>query len=399
MKKLTVLLVHNYYLNPGGEDVEFEAEKALLTQKGHKVITYIRRNSEIKNFKLKSLSAFFSAHWSRKTYKELIELIKSTQPDLVHFHNTFLVVSPSAYYACKKMKVPVIQTLQNFRLFCPGATFYRKASLCEDCLNRIPPWPGLWRGCWRNSRLQTAVVASLSTLHHWLKTWQNMVDVYIVQTKFHKKKFAEGGLPEEKLEIKPNMIIQKPKFAGEKPEKRFALFVGRLSPEKGVITLLEAWKSLKNIPLKILGDGPLMNEVKTKIAQEKLTSINLLGWRPRNETIQTIGQANFLIFPSEWYEGLPLTIIEAFASGTPVIASNIGAMSEIIEDNLTGLHFPPGNHLELVEKIKWAWSHPQEMEKIAFNALDTYNNYYAPSKVYETLMKIFAKAMAANSRS
>jgi len=388
MKRMRVLLIHNRYLQPGGEDIVFEAEKSLLERYGHEVITFMEDNSRLR--KINPLKIVVNAIWSMETQRKIRKLIEEKKPNVVHFHNTFLKISPAAYYAVKEKRIPVVQTLHNYRIICPGSLLMRNGHVCEDCLRRVVPWRGVVCGCWRNSRMGTAVVTAMITFHRLIGTWTKQVDMYIALTKFARQKFIEGGLPAEKIMVKPNFVYPDP-GPGE-GGGRFALFVGRLSPEKGIKTLLNAWSLLSNkVPLKIVGTGPLIRDVENIV--KKLPSVEWLGWRSREEIYTFMKRADFLVFPSECYEGFPMTLVEAFACGLPVIASRLGAMTEIVEEGRTGLLFDPKNFEDLAAKIEWAWMHPKEMEEMGQEARKEYEMKYTEERNYKILMSIYQKAL------
>lgn len=387
---MKILLVHNRYRQAGGEDAVFEAEKTLLQQEGHEVREYVRHNKEIEG--KGTLTAAVSAIWSRQSYLQLKQVLTSFAPNVAHFHNVFLLVSPAAYYACQETGVPVIQTLHNYRLLCPAATFLRDGQICEDCLGKTPPWPGVWHGCWRGSRSQTAVPAAVLTFHRLVKTWEKQVNCYLALTHFARSKFIEAGFSRHKIVVKPNFATGI-STSESKAGRTYALFVGRLSPEKGIDRLLEAWQKLGDIPLKMVGDGPSMDRVK-EFAQDAGGRLEILGWRTRDEVQKLMQGARFLVFPSQWYEGFPLTLAEAFACGTPVIASRLGAMAELVMDGQTGLHFEAGNTESLAGKIKWAWAHPREMEGMGDHARREYEKKYTAEKNYAALMEIYESVIA-----
>ncbi len=389
---MLVIVVHNSYQQPGGEDEVVEQEIALLRSAGHEVIEYRRTNNEINEFGLmRKVTLPMRVLWARDSKQDLEKLILKARPDVVHFHNTFMLISPSAYYACSEAAVPVVQTLHNYRLLCPAATFLRDGKVCEDCLGRTPPWPGVLHACYRESRLQTATTGAMLTLHRWLKTWHDKVDIYIALTEFARRKFIEGGLPEEKVVVKPNFINLDPGIREGNGD--YAIFVGRLSPEKGVRTLLEAWKHLERIPLKIVGDGPLMGKVQAFVRTEKLECVEVLGRCDRDKVFALIKGAQFLVFPSEWYETFGNVAIEAFACGVPVIASRLGAMAEIVKDRTTGLHFKAGDVEDLANKVEWLRSHPTETERMGREARAEYVSKFAVERNYQMLIKIYETAM------
>ena len=388
---MRVLLVHNAYQQQGGEEEAVKQEIQLLQTGGNEVSVYSRSNSEIVNRgPLDSLLAAKDVLWASRSRRELAEMIDSAKPKVAHFHNTFLRISPSGYYACREAGVAVVQTLHNFRLLCPEANFFRDGRVCEDCLALTPPWPGVYHGCYRKSHVQSAVVSSMLTLHRWLGTWQEQVDIYVGLTEFSRRKFIEGGLPPDKIVVKPNFVYPDP-GAGVR-EGRYALYVGRLSSEKGVRTLLQAWRTLKSIPLKIVGDGPLMDQMQYERQLYQLESIEMLGKCTREEVLSLMRNSSILIVPSECYENFPMTIVEGFACGLPVVCSAHGALSELVESGRTGLHFVPGNPEDLASKVDWAWRHEVAMREMAKEARRDFEENYTAQRNYDMLMAIYEKA-------
>ncbi len=358
---------------------------------GHEVIEYTRSNQEIDNYGLlKKIAVPLNAIWSWKAYNDICNLIDTHKPDIAQFCNTFLMISPAAYYACQKKGVPVIQSLDNQRLMCPGGSFFRKGAMCEDCLGKIPAWPGIVHACYRKSYLQTAMVAALVAFHTRKKTWKTVVDRYLVATEFYKKKFIAAGLPEEKLVVKPHFVYPDPGIRLEQ-KGRYALFIGRFDPEKGIETLISAFKQVKEIPLKMRGKGRLLDEVNTRIQKENITNITLILEKlEKNELFDLIKGAQFLVFPSEgYYETFGLVMIEAFACGVPVIASRIGVIEEIVCDKKTGLVFEPGNADDLKEKLTWAHSHPDKIAEMGRNARKEFETKYTAGKNIESLMAVY----------
>ncbi|OLB93901.1 MAG: glycosyl transferase family 1 [Candidatus Rokubacteria bacterium 13_1_40CM_68_15] len=384
---MRILVVHNYYQEAGGEDEVFRAEVALLREHGHEVSTLTTENGAVHG--LRSLLAARDAVWSVGFQRRLRECLRQTRPDVVHFHNTFFRVSPAAYYACRDAGVPVVQTLHNYRLVCPSATFYRGGRACEDCIGRTVALPGIRHGCYRSSRGQTAVVAGMLTAHRWLGTWQQSVDAYIAMTEFARAKFIAGGLPAEKIAIKPNFCPVDPGIghgAGG-----YALFVGRLSPEKGVETLMSAWRRLGGtVPLYVVGDGPLGPVVEEFVG--KTERCHWLGRQPKEKVLALMREAQLLVLPSECYEMFPLVLAEASAAGLPVIGSRHGSIGAIIDDGRTGLHVRPGAPDDLASKVEWAFSHPRELAAMRTNARAAFEARYTPDVNYELLMGIYDRA-------
>ena len=398
-----VLTVHNYYQQPGGEDAVVEAEKRLLLGAGHRVVEYTRHNDEIASYGLwqKATLAPRTA-WAWDTYREFKALLERERPEVAHFHNTFPLISSAAYFACREAGVPVVQTLHNYRLLCPGATLMRQGEVCEDCLGKTLPWQGVVRACYRSSRIQSATLCAMLCVHKALRTGREKVDVFVALTEFARQKFIEGGLPAGKIVVKPNFVDPDPwAFHRCRPGSRrksarepYALFVGRLSAEKGLCTLLAAWRRLRaGIPLRVAGDGPLRCELETSLNGARL--VRFEGRLKKKQVLEALNGASFLVFPSEWYEGLPLTITEAFACGVPVIASRLGAMAEIVEDGKTGLHFTSADPEDLAAKVEWAWAHPGEMQEMGLMARAEYEAKYTAQRNYELLMATYQSAIQA----
>jgi glycosyltransferase involved in cell wall biosynthesis len=386
--------VHNHYQQSGGEDTVVAQEVALLRRKGHTVIEYYRTNHEIDHLSVRGkISLPKRMIWADDAAQDLGELIRQQKPDIAHFHNTFIMISPSAYYTCQKAGLPVIQTLHNYRLLCPVATFFRDGHICEDCLHKAVPWPAIVHACYHQSVIQTGAVAAMLAVHRWLKTWQKQVDCYITPTDFVRRKFIEGGISPEKLRVKPHFVHPDP-GPKEGPEHYF-LFVGRLSSEKGVKVLLQAWKRLKNVPLKIVGDGPLMTEMQQTLKHENMDKVELLGQQSMAKVISLMREALWLVMPSESYETFGQVAVESFACGTPVIASQRGAMAELIENGRTGLHFIPGDPDDLTAKVKWALNQPSAAETMGKEARREYEANYTAEANYDQLIGIYQQTIKA----
>jgi glycosyltransferase involved in cell wall biosynthesis len=382
-------MVHNYYQHPGGEDVAFAAEVGLLRGHRQEVVEYTEHNRRIEEMGLLSVAARMV--WSRASRRRIYRKLTATRPVVAHFHNTFALVSPASYYACRKIGVPVVQTLHNYRLLCPAAKLFRESCVCEECLGRGVPWPAIRHGCYRGSRPQTAAVAAMLGLHGWLRTWENGIDVFIALNEFCKRKFIEGGLPEDKILIKPHFVSPDP---GQREGRgEYALFVGRLSEEKGIRTLLRAWRHLGAMPLVIAGDGPLMGLVRSAAARSSGAQLRVLGRCARDEVFRLMKGARFLVFPSEWYETFGLVLIEAFACGLPVLASRLGAAGDVVRDGFTGLLYAGGEPDDLAGKANWLWTHPAEGERMGREARKEYEEKYTAERNYCRLMEIYRTAL------
>ncbi len=379
---MTILAAHNHYQQPGGEDQVFAAEAALLESNGHRVIRYEERNARIAN-----RSPAFTAVdtvWSSKSARSFTELIQKHNPDVVHFHNTFPLISPAAYYAAQKEGAAVVQTLHNFRLLCPGATLFREGQPCEECIEKKSLRPAIVHACYRASRPATAAVATMLTIHRAIGTWRRKVDLYIALSEFARRKFIEGGLPASRIVVKPNFVSPDP-GVGDGSGK-YALFVGRLSAEKGIAVLGSSWRELSQIPLIVAGDGPLAG-------MEWPCGATWIGRQPREKILALMREARVLIVPSECYEGAPMTILEAFACGLPVIASNLGSMAEMVTHQRTGLLFNPGDAADLARKVRWAFEHPDAVEGMRAAARREFEEKYTAETNYKMLIGIYEEAI------
>jgi glycosyltransferase involved in cell wall biosynthesis len=384
---MRILTVHNNYRLPGGEEQIFAAEAALLEAHGHDVFRYTLDNDDISTVNPFQLAK--NTLWNSTVYRDLRSLIRHKQPQVAHFHNTFPLISPAAYYAARDEGVAVIQTLHNYRLLCPNALFFREGRVCEDCLGRVLPLPGIVHGCYRGNRRDSAMVAATISFHTLLGTWTKAVDKFIAISQFAMDKFIQGGLPAEKLVLKPNFLHLPP--APGAGNGGYAVYVGRLSIEKGLGVLLAAWRQLDlQFPLKILGDGPMANVV-TQAAQE-MPAIEWLGRKPSPEVYDIVGNAAFLVFPSEWYETFGQVAIEAFAKGTPVVASDIGAIPELVNAR-SGLLFRPGDPTDLAAKVNLLLAHPQELAQLRLTARAEFESKYTADDNYQQLMAIYQSAI------
>jgi glycosyltransferase involved in cell wall biosynthesis len=385
-------MCHNYYQNRGGEDEVFEVEGELLRENGHQVIQYSMHNDCIGQGN--RLVTGLGASWNQASYNQIRALIKKEKPDLVHFYNTFPLISPSVYYAVKAVGLPLVQSLHNYRLLCLKATFYRNGSVCEDCLGKTLPFPGIRHACYRDSRLQSASVASMQVTHRLLKSWHKKVDLFLLgSTRFALDKFVQGGFSEDAFMLKPNFVFPDP-GAGD-GKGGYVLFVGRLDETKGIGDLLNAWQSKKlTIPLKIVGDGPMESLVKE--AAQKLEQVEWLGRKSLTEVYDLMKEAKFLVFPSRWYEAMPRTIVDSLAVGTPVCAADIGAMHDLIDDGRSGLLFTPGDVDDLSEKVRYLFERPQLNKKMRGYARQSFLENFTAERNYDLIMQAYALATERN---
>ncbi len=482
---MKIIQVHNYYQQAGGEDAVVAAERAMLEGKGNMVVPYYRTNDQIgaSDNTLIAIGSMLKASvqtlWNWETFREFRKLLRKEAPDVVHCHNFFPLISPSIYWACWKEKVPVVQTLHNYRLLCLNAFLFRQTkavsrqplaissasevtdnyhgkigternesqketdqqrieaqscklnaegSICEECIKKKFKYPGVKYGCYHDSKAGSLVVALMILFHKMIGTWSKKVTAYIALTDFQKAKMVEGGLPEDKIFVKPNFIATGDSFrkldSSVKPENLkpnprtpntgtqsapCALFVGRLSPEKGCEVLIRAWSEFwkqrtansrelvagrMSPQLLIVGDGSERNALE-KLSTDLCppSSVHFLGLRPKNEVLTFMRSAQFLVLPSVWYEGFPMTIVESFSCGTPVVASNDGGMGDIIEEKQNGLKFLLGAQDALANKMAWAFDHPNEMKTMGVAAHRDFVEKYSAEVNYAQLVDIYRVVM------
>jgi glycosyltransferase involved in cell wall biosynthesis len=385
---LRVLICHNFYQQPGGEDAVFAAERDLLRKHGHDVFEYTDTNDRVGSMNRVTLAA--NTIWSRDAHRTIGNLVRETGADIVHFHNTFPLLSPAVYSASRSAGAAVVQTLHNFRFMCPNALLFRDGAPCEDCVGKRVALPGVVHGCYRGSRSQSAVTAAMLATHRLRRTLHKDVDAFIALTAYSRHKFIQGGLPASRLLIKPNFIDHAPEPGP--PGGDALLFAGRLAEGKGIDTMLAAWLGGGvSAPLHIAGSGPLLKDVQSAAAEHP-ASVSHLGHLSRQDLWTQMQQARALVFPSNWYENFPVTLVEAFACGLPVIASRLGAMAEIVDDGRTGLLFHPGDPDDLRRKVQWIIEHPDERDNMAREARAEYERKYTGSVNYAQTISIYETA-------
>lgn len=385
---MKILIAHNFYQRPGGEDDVVRNESDLLTTHGHEVKVHSVTNDDIQSTADKIRTAW-TVTYSHDARRRIARDIADFSPDVVHVHNFFPLLSPSIYDACQDAGVAVVQTLHNYRLICASGQLTRNATPCEKCIHGKHAW-GVIHRCYRDSVLASLAVARMISTHRRRDTWARKVHCFITPSHFMKQKFVEARFPAEQIHVKPNFV---PEFHGlSRPDpdapRHGALFAARLSPEKGVRTLMTVWQGL-GVDLRVVGDGPLMAFVQGAAD----SSTTLLGWLPLPELIAEMRRAQFLLMPSTWYEGFPVTLALSFACGLPVIASRLGALAEIVEDGKTGLHFTPGDAAELAAKVRWAVENPERMREMGRTARLVYKRMFSPERNYEMLLQIYQAAL------
>ena len=384
---MRILLLHNKYKYVGGEDKVFETEGELLSNHNHQVERLVFDNSLIETGLDKMLSGIMGVY-NFKSANVVNKKIKEFKPDILHVHNFVPLASPSIFYVAKRHKVPVVLTLHNFRLICPSATLYHNQRIYEKSVRSIFPIDAIIKGVYRNSILQTAGVAMMTSIHNLLGTWRNKIDKFITMTAFAKSKFLES-----RVNVSPDQFMLKPHFIedpgiGRETREDFFLFVGRLSEEKGILVLLNAFKN-SDLKLVIIGDGPMQAEVESVVKERN--NIQHLGFQPKAVIMDNLKRAKALIFPSTCYESFGLTIIEALATGTPVIGSRLGGTAEIVKDKFNGFLFEPGDERSLIRTLHELKNH--DLKALSANARESYLERYTPELNYKILMDIYNAAM------
>lgn len=385
---MRILMIHNSYQQPGGEDVVFSQETALLRAHGHEVLQLTASNHHLRE--ISRLRAAANTIWNREVYWQVKQLLAEQRPDVIHCHNLFPILSPSVYDAAQRAGIPVVQTLHNYRLLCPDALLYRAGQPCRECLGKSMPYPAVLHACYRGSRAATAVTAAMLTYHRLRKTWQHKVTVFIALTEFAREVFVAGGLPPERLVVKPNFILPDP---GMGPGGEYALFAGRLVEEKGIRDLLQAWDRLGSpMPLRIAGGGPLLQEVQEQAA--RLTGVTVLSEQPRQAVLEQMRGAAFLVLPSRWFESFPQTLVEAYAAGTPVIGPQPSSISALIREGETGRLYPLGSPDGLDKAVRAMLAARNTWPVMRLSARREYENHFTAEINYARLMEIYQQAAA-----
>jgi glycosyltransferase involved in cell wall biosynthesis len=384
--------VYHAYLNRGGEDEVFDDEAALLEANGHRVHR-LRVEADPLREPSRPAQARIAAGsiWSRRGYRVLEDALREHRPEVVHFHNTFPLLSPSAYVAARRSGAAVVHTLHNYRMVCPANTLFRDGRPCDDCVGRAVPLPAVRHACYHGSRAQTAVITAMLSLHRARGTWRDDIHLYLTPTEFARQQFIRGGVAAEQIAVKPNFVDHDPPPRSG-PGSGF-LVVGRLVGHKGIATVLDAWRSLPaGIELHVIGDGPMSEDVRRAAAE--LPDVHLLGRQPREVVLAEMQAARAFLFPSTWYETFGITVVEAYASSLPVIASDIGPVgAELVTAGETGLLVPPGDAAALAEQVRWAWAHPAEMAAMGEAARARYASTYTGAATYRVLVDLYERAI------
>ena len=387
-----ILLVHNRYRDRAGEDLSFDADRRLLSESGILFQEYVRDNRDIDEASIgQNIKVALGTTWANHARQDVRRLLENFPADVAHFHNTFPLISPAPYWACREAGVPVVQSLRNFRFFCAPGVFFRDGRVCEDCVGKKVTWPAVMHACYGSSRPRSSAVAMMQTAHSFLGTWSSLVDAYVVPSFFMRSKLIECGLPEELIHVRPDVVDDVAQVAPEAKEA-WGLFVGRLTIEKGLLTLLKALRLTPDIRLKVVGTGPLEEQLSEQIRRHSLQErVEILGSIAHAETLLLLQRARFLVAPSESYETFGRIVIEAFASRTPVITSGLGALGDAVSHGHTGVRFSPKDERDLAAKLRWVAQNPDEMVRIANNARSLYETSFDRASCLNLLLDAYDK--------
>jgi glycosyltransferase involved in cell wall biosynthesis len=394
---MKILQIHNFYRTPGGECGVVEAEKELLKAHGHPVFRFVAHSLEIETMTLAAKGmAFLQVPYNLQSARRLGMFIRTHQPDVAHVHNVFPLLSPSVYAVCKSYSVPVVQTVHNFRFMCPNGLFFTKGEICEACLQQ-GFMAAVKNRCMHDSLPISALYAAAIALAWGTGNVLRNIDRYIALTDFVRDKLAAGGVPREKIRVCGNFIG---KFS-EAPARKgnYALYIGRLSSEKGLGTLLSAFRRVPDLTLKIAGSGPMEAVLKQYVNENAMYNVEFIGFVAGGAKQRLIEEALCTIIPSEWYENFPMSVVESLACGTPVIASRIGGLPEMIEHNKTGLLFSPGDDEELVKCICKILACADFAKEMAAQTLEMARERFSPERHLAELLKIFEEAQASPTSS
>lgn len=394
---MRVLLVHNLYGSaaPSGENAAFEAERELLARSGHQVEVFVRRSDDLRRLGwLGTLQGAAATPWNPWTTRAVRRAVEAFRPDVVHAHNTFPLISPAVFPAVGRRAARVL-TLHNYRLFCPAALPVRGGLPCTECLDRRSVLPALRHGCYRGSRAATLPLAAGVALTRWLGLWRRHVDAFVALTAFQRDLMVAAGLPAERVHVKPNFYPGAPEVVPWAARRHCAVYVGRLSPEKGVHHLLDAWAAWGDAApeLRLVGDGPARAALEARAAG--LGRVTFLGQLPAAQAEAEIARARLLVLPSTWFEGFPMVLREAFAFGTPAAVSGLGPLPGLVEHGRAGLVFGPGDPASLLREVRAAWEAPGALEARGAAARRAWQARYAERENAAALLEIYRRAVAS----
>ncbi len=402
---MKILFAHKFFHPAGGpETVLFQSMEA-LQKMGHEVIPFSMRRpgnlptpyskyfvTEVNYHDpngsfLRKLKMATSLVYSREAKKKMELLIREQKPDIAHLHNIYHQLSPSILLPLKKHNIPIVMSLHDFKLVCPNYTFLRDGQVCEECEGKHF-YKAIKYKCVKDSYLKSTISAVEMHLHKLFKIYERNIDRFIVLSQFSKERFVRYGLPEEKIILLPNPI-EIPSFRKQEGKDKHVLFFGRLSDKNGIFTLIKAMRRLPEIKLLVLGEGEQQELILDYLRENKMGNVELVGFLSGEKLKKTIANCSFLVFPNNCYHNCPMSILESFASGKPVIGSNLGSVPELVKDGITGHLFEPRDEKDLAKKIKCLYENPQMIEKMGQNARRKVEENYSAEKYYPKLLQIY----------
>lgn len=383
---MRILVVHNAYQQRGGEDGVVAQEVDLLRNAGHVVDVELVSNDSIKG-PIAKTAALLNAPFNARRGQWMMNKVVETRPDVVHIHNFFPLLTPAIHEGAAKAGAAVVQTLHNYRTVCANAMLFRNGSVCEKCLTGNPLW-GVVHRCYRGSLAGSLAVARMQVRAARQQTWHRHVHRFIALTEFSKNKLIEGGLPAARITVKPNFVFDPPERSVQQ-RSLGALYVGRLSPEKGVASLIEAWQSLPDIPLTIVGTGPEFDSLRARAPK----NVKLTGELSSGEVADKMGGAAMLVVPSIWYETFGMVAIEAFANALPVVASDIGSLASIVRPGYNGELFKAGDANSLRSAVKKLHQDRDKLTLLGIGARQTYVDIYSAEQNLVHLENIYRAAI------
>lgn len=401
---MKIILVNNYYYLRGGSERVFFEEMEMLRANGHEVIPFSRHyNKNIdskyseyfssdfsyeKGFFLNRIAGGVKLVYSIESRKKFCRLLDDTKPDIIHAHNIYGRLTSAVLDAARAKNVPVVMTLHDYKLICPSYSMLLNGRPCECCKG------GRFYNCMltrcHKGKLSASTIYTIESYFNKLFKKYNHIKYFICPSNFLLNKHLEAGIPVEKLIHLPN-FIKLDSFEPKYENSDYMLYAGRLSKEKGIMTSLKAVNGLE-VLLRIVGDGPMRSEYENFVSEKRIKNVEFIGYKTGEELRELFRNAAFIVFPSECYENAPMTILEAFAYGKPVIGSNIGGIPEMVIDGETGLLFEPGNHIQLRERIEYLLSNPNKIIEIGRNARQKVEKEYNEKLHYQRLMAVYKRA-------
>lgn len=381
-------MLHNRYDIRGGEDESTDCEYRMLRDHGHDIELLEANNSEIGR-SISKVEAAVSAVWSRRWHGSISEKLRLGSFDVLHVQNFFPLISPAVHRAALTAKVPVVQAVRNYRLACPSANLFRDGHVCHECVGTITKFPGIRHACYRGSTLGSATVAAMSGVHRAIGTWSK-VSAFVAISHYVREVLVEDGFSPDKIFVKPNFVeVEGVTRPAAHADRKHILYVGRLTREKGLDLLLEAYKaSGLNIPLKLVGDG--------SVGAEGIAGVEVLGRRPLPDVYELMREAYCVVMPGRWAEPFGRVAIEAFAAGTPVIATNLGGVAEIIDHEETGLLLQLNDVASFAQGMKRLVDDAQASQRMSFAALQVFREKYSAESNHTMIMNIYKAVIEEN---